>query len=67
MMSFKCARCGKRSRGKGEWNVTLAQGVITSVTCPDCQTTEENAEATIHEATLNYGRDAFGRVIGSPK
>lgn len=65
--TLKCQRCRKRYRGKGDWNATVVQGVVSSVTCPNCQTVEEHSEAVIHEATLNYGRDNGGRVIGKPK
>lgn len=63
---MKCDRCRKRYRGHGDWNCTLSQGVVTAVTCPSCQTAEENAEAVIKESTLVYGRDAKGRVVGLP-
>jgi hypothetical protein len=35
--------------------------------CPDCQTPEENAEAAINEATLEYGVSVDGRLLGRPK
>ena len=49
---FRCDRCGRRYRGHGDWNVTLAGGVIVGALCPDCQNTEEHLEAAINEATL---------------
>ena len=62
-----CARCDKRFRGRGPWNVTLAAGRIAEYLCPECQTPEENAEAEINLATLNYATDALGRIVGRPK
>lgn len=64
---FRCQRCNKRHRGSGEWNVTLKDGAILAVLCPACQTPEENAEALINEATINYSQDASGRVRGHAK
>ena len=61
---IKCDRCGRRYRGHGEWNIVLSQGIATGFLCPDCQTPEENAEAVINEATVDYSRaylDECGR------
>ncbi len=63
----RCKRCGKKYRGRGDWNAELRNGVVLYLLCPRCQTPEENAEAAIREATTVYGRDAFGRVTGRPK
>ena len=63
----RCARCGRRYRGHGEWNVSMTQGQATGLLCPACQSPEENAEALINEATVNYGLDAQGRVLGVPR
>lgn len=65
--TMKCARCGKRYRGSGDWNATMEAGVVVSVLCPACQTPDENAEAEINGATTVYGRDALNRVRGLPK
>ena len=57
-------------RSATAWNVTTSMGVITGYLCPTCQTPEENAEAEINEATLDYqagGVDAFGRMYAMPK
>ncbi len=67
MPALRCHRCEKRYRGRGDWNCTLRQGVVLNVTCPDCLTTTENLEAAINEATIEYGRDPIGRVIGRPR
>lgn len=50
----KCARCGRRYRGQGDWNAVFRSGVYTGALCPACQTPEENAEAVINEATVDY-------------
>lgn len=63
----RCKRCGKKYRARGDWNAVLRDGVVLHLLCPRCQTPEENAEAEINLATLDYGRDAFGRVTGRPK
>ncbi|MGW1790930.1 hypothetical protein ACWCO0_32605 [Streptomyces tubercidicus] len=62
-----CDRC-KRSVLQDDsdgWNVVLDKGYAVGFLCPDCQTAEENAEAEVHEATLDYGAgqmDEDGRV-----
>ena len=65
--TIRCQRCGRRYRGRGDWNCTVSRGVVVAALCPDCQTPEENAEAAINEAMLDYGHDAEGRVRGRPK
>lgn len=65
--AIKCTRCGRRYRGQDDWNAVARQGVILGVLCPACQTPEENAEAVIKEATLDYFRLSDGRVMTRPK
>ncbi len=60
MKVMKCSRCQRRYRGQGDWNATVERGVIVGVLCPDCQTPDENAEAEINAATLDYKRDQAG-------
>ncbi|GAA1078068.1 hypothetical protein [Tsukamurella spumae] len=67
MSIIKCSRCRRRYRGHGDWNITVKASVIVGHLCPDCQTPEENAEAEIHDATLDYGFDDAGRLVGRPK
>ena len=45
----------------------MRKGVVVNVTCPECQTTTENLEAAVNEATISYGRDPSGRVTGKPR
>ena len=45
----------------------MKAGLVVGVLCARCQTPEENAEAEINLATLEYDVDAAGRVIGRPK
>ncbi|GMA33525.1 hypothetical protein [Litorihabitans aurantiacus] len=52
----KCMRCRRRYRGHGEWNLQYDLGREVGVLCPDCQTPEENAEAVINEATIDYAK-----------
>jgi hypothetical protein len=42
-------------------------GVVVGALCPDCQTPEENAEAEINAATLEYQPDPHGRMTARPK
>jgi hypothetical protein len=44
--TIRCDRCQRRYRGHDDWNATVQSGVITGYLCPDCQTADENAEAT---------------------
>lgn len=65
----RCDRCGRRCRSfqaAEQWNVTIVCGVAVGITCPDCQTPEENAEAAINEATLDYA-NIGGLFVGRPK
>ncbi|BFM23067.1 hypothetical protein [Microbacterium sp. che218] len=66
---IRCDRCPKRIRvGRSDgWNIIYKRGVIIGFLCSQCQTPEENAEAEINEATLDYGVDAFGRAVARPK
>lgn len=60
----RCARCDRRCRGQAGWNCTVVAGVIVALLCPACQTPEENAEAEINAATLDYARDTNDRFVG---
>jgi hypothetical protein len=55
--TIRCTRCRKVCRELYGWNSTVEAGVVVGFLCPTCQTPEENAEAEIHEATLEYARD----------
>lgn len=63
----KCTRCKRRHRGHGEWNFVLRSGHIRELVCPGCQTPEENAEAEVNAALLNYSADHQGRIRAKPK
>jgi len=63
-------RCGKRLRSIAaaeNWNVFVEGGRLIGLVCPGCQTPAENAEAVIHEATLHYGLDKYGRFVARAK
>lgn len=64
---IRCDRCRRRYRGHGEWNVIGRQGAIVGLLCPSCQTPEENAEAEINAATLDYVTGPDGLVRTFPK
>ena len=60
---IRCDRCNRRLRNPKadcSWNVTIDRGRILGYICPSCQTVEENTEAEINEATLEY----CGRIHG---
>lgn len=70
MKVTKCSRCRKRMRRDDGWNVVYSKGFLTGYVCPGCQSPEENAEAEINEATIDYtaGRvDQFGRLWAKSK
>lgn len=71
MSAAYCSRCGRRFRETAPdadgWNGTYIKGVLVGAICPTCQTPEENAEAEINAATIEYRADAFGRLVGRPK
>lgn len=66
-----CSRCGTVAVMTAEveqtWNAVFRQGSVVGVLCSDCQTPEENAEAEINMATLDYGVDEQGRALARPK
>lgn len=66
---IRCSRCSARMRNHPErWNCTLRRGVVVGFLCPRCQTAEENAEAEVNEATLDYlPRELDGRYRQRPK
>jgi hypothetical protein len=67
---IECIRC-RRELGKIEsaegWNVIVEQGHSVGYVCPGCQTPEENAEAVIHESTLEHGVDDRDRRVTHTK
>lgn len=67
-----CSRCGERvlSAKAAGWNVTMKAGRPVGHICPNCQTPEEDAEAKINDATIDYGRarlNAFGQMFAPAK
>lgn len=66
-MPRRCERCDRRYKGRGDWNVTVVAGVVVGLLCPSCQSIEENAEAEVNRATLDYGLRGDGRLVGTPK
>lgn len=63
----KCYRCGKRYRGKGDWNLEVKSNELVGILCPSCQTPGEHLEAEVHQATLQYTATPDGRLITLPK
>lgn len=66
-----CIKCRRRYRPGAKdgslWNAEIRDGLIQWVICPDCQTPEQNLEAMVKEALLDYYRDAAGRIRGRIK
>ena len=56
----ECARCGKvEFAGNADgWNVVFNMGRVAGFLCPDCQTAEEDIEAQVNEATIDYSKTA---------
>ena len=69
--ALKCSTCGRRFRERAFdaefWNVELHAGIITRVLCPDCQTPEQDMEAQVNQAMLNYARNTSGQIIARTK
>ncbi len=59
-----CSRCGRSGTDRGDWNGNFKAGRLVTVTCPACQNPDENAEAAVNEATIEYGTNAFGQLTG---
>lgn len=50
------------------WNIVYSDGDVAGYFCPDCQTADENAEAQVNAATLDYiGADQFGKQLARIK
>ncbi|MFJ9041059.1 hypothetical protein ACIRF8_31355 [Streptomyces sp. NPDC102406] len=66
----RCTRaCWKESSDASRWNTEFDKGVPIGLLCPTCQTPEENAEAEVKAATLDYTNtvtDADGRQGTAP-
>lgn len=66
----RCTRaCWKEADDASRWNTEFDRGVLVGVLCPECQTPEENAEAEVKAATLDYANtapDADGRRKVAP-
>ncbi|MGP3749987.1 hypothetical protein [Streptomyces sp. IBSNAI001] len=66
----RCTRaCWKDADDASRWNIEFAKGRPVGYLCPECQTPEENAEAEVKAATLDYAntaRDAAGRQKVAP-
>jgi MinD superfamily P-loop ATPase len=65
--TMRCSRCRKVCRDTAGWNMDLKAGAVAGFLCPTCQSPEENAEAEINLATLEYRRDSLGRLVGRAK
>lgn len=66
-MKLTCTLCANTGTDRGDWNGSYRSGRLLSIICPDCQSADQNAEAAINEATLDYSMNAFGQVVVRPK
>ncbi|MFJ3856146.1 hypothetical protein ACIPRL_07965 [Streptomyces sp. NPDC090085] len=69
-----CARCRRAcwsdSPDGPRWNAEVRAGQVVGIECPDCQTPEENMEAELKAATLDYRtmtKRADGRTAIAPR
>ena len=62
-----CTQCGTTGTDHGDWNGQFKSGQVVAILCPACQSPEQNAEAEINAATIEYKTDAFGRLAGKSK
>lgn len=67
-----CSRCTRALWAAADdadrWNAEYDKGRLVGRICPDCQTPEENAEAEVKAATLDYENaktDAEGRALAA--
>lgn len=65
--AIRCNRCRRRMRRPDGWNVEIRGGAVAGYLCSECQSPEENAEAAINEAIIDYGRDVNGNLSMIPK
>lgn len=68
--SGRCSRCNRRINKDPDANLTMKSGYLVGFICSRCQTPEENAEAVINEATVDYSSwttNAFGQSVGRSK
>jgi hypothetical protein len=47
--------------------MVLRDGQIVALLCPGCQSTDEDLEAQVNQATLSYQADEQGRIWNRPK
>ncbi|MGW4490408.1 hypothetical protein [Streptomyces sp. NPDC004376] len=69
-----CSRCTRAwwpgASDEDQWNTVHKGGRLTGYLCPQCQTPEENAEAEVKAALVDYDHpttDADGRVRLAPR
>ena len=65
----RCDRCDahRPKKDDGGWRANVSAGYITSVTCPDCLSVEENLAMLVNEAMLQVGCDRGGRIMVRPR
>lgn len=62
----RCGRCGKHASDTSGWSAAVAMGAIVSILCGSCQTRDEQAEAAVNSATLDFAL-INGRIASRPK
>ena len=58
--TLTCTQCGTTGTDHGDWNGQFKSGQVVAILCPACQTPEQNAEAEINAATIDYKTDGVG-------
>lgn len=64
----QCGQCGATTplTHMEGWNAEFKAGRVVAIICPNCQTPEQDLEAAVNEAMLDYSsRD--GLIVGTPK
>lgn len=64
----QCGQCGAVASltDLEGWNAEFKAGRAVAIICPACQTPEQDLEAAVNEAMLDYSsRD--GLIVGTPK
>jgi hypothetical protein len=64
----RCDRCDRRRpRDAGGWRANVSEGLITSVTCSECLSPEENIAMLVNEAVLELAYNRAGRIMVRPR
>lgn len=67
--TLTCGRCGRESRlaDASDWTAKFDAGKLVAVHCKDCATAEEQTEAEVNVALMEFCVDDEGELYGRPK